>query len=127
MHGSGCEGEGAGEYRCVAVLHEVIAELRVRQVVGVHPLDLWSHVGAVVWSVACQLQILIADNLLRDVDVGLIWWTGKQRHYWISFRNHNKRNNICKAAFHPEMQLKVKQKNCLFFWFIDYSLMYIPL
>lgn len=83
MHGSGCEGHGAGEYRCVALLQVVRAELRVGQVVGVHPLDLWSHVGAVVWSVACQLQIFIAHNLLWDVNVGLIWWTGIQRHYYI--------------------------------------------
>lgn len=95
MHGSGCEGECAGEYRCVAVLQGVRAELRVGQVVGVHPLDFWSHVWAVVWSVACQLQILVADNLLRDVDVGLIWWAGMHRHYWISSGNNTKRNIIC--------------------------------
>lgn len=80
MHGSGCEGEGAGEHRCVALLQVVRAELGVRQVIGVHPLDLGGQVGAVVWSVARQLQILIADNLLWDVDVGLIWWTRLQRY-----------------------------------------------
>lgn len=76
MHRSGCEGEGAGEHGRVAILQEVRADLRVGQVVDVHPLDLWSHLGAVVGSIARQLQAYIADNLLRDVDVGLIWWTG---------------------------------------------------
>lgn len=79
MHGSGCEGEGAGENRRVALLKVVRAELRVGQVVGVHPLDLWGHVGAVVRGVARQLQTLVADDLLWDVDVGLIWWTGMKR------------------------------------------------
>lgn len=79
MHGSGCEGEGAGEYHGVAVLHVVTAELWVRQVVCVHPMDLRGHVWAVVWSITCQLQLLIADDLLRDVDVGLVWWMGRQR------------------------------------------------
>lgn len=73
VHGSGREGEGVGEDRRVALLQVVGAELRVGQVVGVHPLDLWGHVGAVVWSVARQLQTLVADDLLRDVDVGLVW------------------------------------------------------
>ena len=72
MHGSGCEGEGVGENRRVAFLQVFRAELRIGQVVGVHPLDIWSHVRAVVWSVARQLQILVADNLLRDDNVGLI-------------------------------------------------------
>lgn len=78
MHGSRGEGKGTGEYRGVAVLQVVRAKLRVREVVSVHPLDLWSHAGAVVWSIACQLQVRIADDVLRDVDVGLIWWAGKQ-------------------------------------------------
>lgn len=73
MHGSGYEGEGAREHRRVALLQVVGGELRVGQVVGVQPLDLRSHVGAVVRGVTCQLQILVADNLLGDVDVGLIW------------------------------------------------------
>lgn len=71
MHGSGCKGQGAGQYCCVALLQVVRAELRVGQVVGVHPLDFWSHIGAVVRSITCQLQALITDNLLRDVNVGL--------------------------------------------------------
>lgn len=78
MHGSRGEGQGTGEHCGVAVLQVVRAKLRVREVVGIHPLDLWGHAGAVVWSRACQLQVHIADDVLRDVDVGLIWWTGKQ-------------------------------------------------
>lgn len=95
VHGSGREGECAWEYRRVAVLQGVRAELRVGQVVSVHPLDFGSHVWTVVWSVACQLQILVADDLLGDVDVWLIWWPRIHRYYWTSFRNNNKRNISC--------------------------------
>ena len=75
VHGSGYKGEGAGKHSGVALLQVFSVELRVRQVVCVHPLDLRCHLGAVIGSVACQLQILITNNLLWYINVGLIWKT----------------------------------------------------
>lgn len=74
VHGSGCECEGTGEYRRVVIGQVFRAELWVRQVVSVHPLDLWGHAGTVVWSGAHQLQLIVTDDILGDVNVGLIWW-----------------------------------------------------
>lgn len=73
MHGSRGESEGTGEYRRVVIGQVFRAELWVRQVVSVHPLDLWGHAGTVVWSRARQLQLIVADGILGDINVGLIW------------------------------------------------------
>lgn len=76
VHWPGRKGERAGENRRVAVLYVLVAEVRVGQEVCVHPLDLRRHVRAVVRGVACQLQVLVTDNLLWDVNVWLICWDG---------------------------------------------------
>lgn len=72
VHGFGCEGEGAGQYRGVAVLNIVRGENRVGQVVCVHPVDLWTHVWTIVWDITGQVQTLVTNNLLWNIDVGLI-------------------------------------------------------
>lgn len=84
VHRPRCEAEGAREHRRVVICQVFRAKLWVRQVVSIHPLDLWGHAGAVVWSVACQLKLFVTDSLLWNVNVGLIWWTGK-----LSFIKYN--------------------------------------
>lgn len=72
VHGSGCKSEGDGLYSAVAFFNTVRGEYGIRQVVCVHPVDLWDHVGTVVWDIAGQVQTLVTDDLLWYINVGLI-------------------------------------------------------
>lgn len=77
VHGSGCKSEGDGLYSRIGFLKTIRGKNGIRQVVCVHPVDLWGHVGTVVWGVAGQVQTLVADDLLWNIDVGLIYgWMG---------------------------------------------------
>lgn len=72
VHSFGCESKCARHHCCVAFLQIVWCKNRIRKIVCVHPVDLRSHIGTVIWSIAGQVQALITDYFFGNVNIGLV-------------------------------------------------------